>query len=128
VFAENAGRRRIRQFQRREIPGDFLQVVVGQVLDEIGHRHVVAAPVAKVLQLVEEVTRRLAGNARKVAIARSAPLAAMTSCAGLHALRQRVGYGVHGRRADRQRQAEGDDRCAQATDDIEHAGTQPDNA
>ena len=62
-------RRRIGQVQTGEVAGHLLQVVVGQVLDQVRHQRVVAPTVAKVEQLVVEVAapacRRCAGSSRR---------------------------------------------------------------
>jgi hypothetical protein len=85
-------RRRIGQVQRRKVLRDLAQVVVGQVLDEVGHRRVAAPPLSEVDQLVVEVARGLAGDARKEPFVGGPALPTMTGGAGLDALRDRVGH------------------------------------
>ena len=88
----------------REIRRDLAQVVVGQVLDHIGHQRVLAAARAEVLQLVVQVAGRLAGDARVVVRARRRRRrgrAAVARRARGHALRQRVRHGALRLRAER---------------------------
>ena len=83
-------RRRVGQVLRGEVVGDLVQVGVGHLLDEVGHRRIGAAPAAEVVQLVVQVAGRLAGDAREVALLRGPAFLAMAGRAGLHAL----GHGV----------------------------------
>jgi hypothetical protein len=113
-------RRQVGQVEGGEVPGDLAQVVVGQVLDEIGHRRVVAPPGAEVVELVVEIASGLAGDAREEALRGRAPLQAMAGAAGLHALGDGVGHGDRGRRV----RAEGRRRERQRRDG-QHAARGP---
>ena len=89
-------RRRVGQVQRREVVGDLVQVLVRHLLDEVRHRRIGAPAAAEVVQLVVQVARRLARDAREEALLRRAPFLAVAGAAGLHALGQ--GVGDRGRR------------------------------
>jgi len=80
------GRSRVGQLQCGEVAGDVHQIGIAERIDHAGHEAVMAAPVAKVQQLVVEVARRLAGQARVVAIGPGAALLAMAGGAGQQAL------------------------------------------
>ena len=85
---------RVRQIQPGEVARDVAQVGVAQVVEQIAHAGVVAPTVAKVQQLVVQVIRRFAGDAREVAGVGGAAFLAMAQGAGHHALGQGVGHGV----------------------------------
>lgn len=79
-------RGRVGQIQRLEVARDVHQVGVVERLEQPRHQAVMAAPVAKVQQLVVQVARRLAGDARVIAVGPGAALLAVAGGAGQHAL------------------------------------------
>jgi hypothetical protein len=86
---------RVRQVQRREVRSQLTQEVVAQRFQQMRHQRVLAATIAKGQQLFVQIARRLAGDARVIAIGRGAALLAMAAGAGPGAARQ----GVVGRRS-----------------------------
>ncbi len=85
---------------RGKIAGEFGHVVIVRIGEQIIHRRITALPVAKILQLVEQISGRFAGDAREIEILRAL---AMSAVAGGAALRARL-QGIGGaRRFTRQR-------------------------
>ncbi|MCY1313629.1 hypothetical protein D9M70_641720 [compost metagenome] len=64
------------------------------MVEQVAHAGVVAPALAKVQQLVVQVIRRFAGDAREVAGIGGAALLAVAQGAGLQALSQGVGHGA----------------------------------
>ena len=85
-----AGRPSVGQIKLGEILRDFHQVGVRQRLQQAGHQGIVAAPIAQVDELVVEVARRFAGDARVIAVRPGTAFFAMAAGAGQGAL----GHGV----------------------------------
>ena len=83
-------RQRVRHVDAREVPGDRGQVIVGEGLQQAGHQAVVPASLPEMQQLVVQVTRGLAGDARVIAVRAGAALATVARRAGERALRHGV--------------------------------------
>ena len=85
---------RVRHVLRGKVRRHLAQVVVGQVFDEVAHLRVAAPPIAKVEQLIGQIPRRFARDARKVPLWRGPALFAMARRAGQHTRRHRCsGHG-----------------------------------
>ena len=81
------GRRgwRIGHLQPGKVGRNLAQIVVCEVLDEVAHLRITAPPLPKIDQLVEQVTRRLAREAREKSLLRGAAFLAVAGGAGQHA-------------------------------------------
>src|SRR3546814_18638151 len=72
---------------RSEVLGDLAQVGRAQLAHHVFHRRVPALAGLEILQLLQQITRRLAGQARdQHAVRRTLAMHAMTTGAGDHAL------------------------------------------
>ncbi|MCY1537844.1 hypothetical protein D9M68_733550 [compost metagenome] len=89
--------RRVRQIEPREVLGDLAQVAVGQVVEQRGHALVLAPAVPEMLQLVVQVARGLARDAREIAGTGGAAFFAVAQGAGHHTLGHGVGHGARRR-------------------------------
>jgi hypothetical protein len=83
-------RQPVRQIDGGKILRDLQQVSVRQRVHQAGHQAVVAAAVAEVEQLVVQVARWLAREARVKAVGAGAAFLAVTGAAGQRALRHAV--------------------------------------
>ena len=109
-------RRRIRRIERGKVAGDLGQVRVAQRRQQLRHQPVVTPAFAEVVQLVKQITSRLAGDPRVIAVGRSTPLFAVANGTGAHPLRDVVaepGRGAGGSRRHRKRQHQRQRRAAQ---------------
>jgi hypothetical protein len=110
-----AARARIGQVEAGEVGGDLAQVGVVERRQQIRHQRIGAPAVAEVQQLVEQVARGLAGDARVVAVGRGPALGAVAAGAGeqalRHGVRERPG---EGRRRDEEQQERGEARRPRA--------------
>ncbi|CAM2151868.1 hypothetical protein PT2222_270038 [Paraburkholderia tropica] len=89
--------RRVGRPLLREVRGDLVQVIVGEIGDQIIHRRVLAATLAKIHQLVVEVLGRFAGETREVVVVGALTVRAVARRAALHARFDRVGgFGLRG--------------------------------
>jgi hypothetical protein len=78
--------RRVRWVLSREMRRHLAQIVVTQSIHHPGHGGRASPTITKMRELVEQITGRLAGNARVVTIRARATLRPMTSGAGLQAI------------------------------------------